>query len=135
MITEEDKKRIVARAFYNDNEDQYEDFREALTEFMNGQNTSQKFIDFAVEPFIKPIEGHIRLVNDEGHVIAFREKDGYMDPNHSNIENEAEWVEYQKQMMTAIQSAPIAIQSTSQVLDLLTGLKWRVISDMKQVGN
>lgn len=59
-----------------DNMDQYEDFRHALTEVM-AQDFTDTFLDFAVKPYIKPEEGSVILMNDDGHVALYRDVDGY----------------------------------------------------------
>lgn len=88
MITVEDKRRICARAFYQDNKDQYEDYHEALAEFMSGQNVSDSFIDTVVEPFVSPEPGHFVVVNDLGHVASVRDSDGFFSPRTEFTQDE-----------------------------------------------
>jgi len=78
-ITKEDKRRIAARLFFNDNKDQYEDYHEALSEFISGQNQSDDFIDFVVEPLLKGEPGH-HLFTKDGHVAKLRIEDDFFSP-------------------------------------------------------
>ncbi len=88
MASKEDKRRIVARNFFTDNRDQYEDYHEALTEFMSGANASDRFVDAAAESFIKPKDGHTVLVRDDGHVVEVRDIDAFMEPRTEMTEDE-----------------------------------------------
>lgn len=89
-ITMEDKKRILARAFFTDNRDQYEDYHEALTEFMSGQNVTDRFIEFGAEPYLRGKEGYELFTNKDGHVVAFREHDGHVLPITEMDEDEGD---------------------------------------------
>ncbi len=87
-LTKEDKLKILARVFYIDNEDTYEDYRDALTEFM-AKPPPDQFIDFSLQPYLKPAEeGCILLMTDSGHVASIRIKDGYFEPRTETTENE-----------------------------------------------
>src|ERR1700677_2393162 len=100
MVTTEDKLKIAARAFFTDNQDQYEDYHEALSEFISGSNQSETFIEFCVEPYIKPEDGHAVLVRDDAHVATVRMSDGLFTPRTEMSQGEGEKFEadYEKAM-------------------------------------
>lgn len=93
MITREDKNRIAARLFFQDNSDQYEDYHEALTEFMSGNNTSEVFVDFCVKPMVQPEEGCAVVTNEIGHVATVRLSDGFFSPRTEMTQDEGEAIE------------------------------------------
>lgn len=76
----DDKKRIAARLFYQDNEDQYEDYHEALCEFSSGQNMSDAFIDTVIKFNLEPESGHKFVMRDDGHVAKVRLSDWFFSP-------------------------------------------------------
>lgn len=87
----EDKIRIVARAFFQDNPNDYEDYHAALSEFMNRENTSDKFIEFGAEPFLKCKPGHVLVIREiDGHLATVRESDGYLEPVFEMTKDEGE---------------------------------------------
>jgi len=90
MLTLEDKKRICARLFFTDNEDQYEDYHEALAEFMSGENVTETFVDFAVQSAIQPEEGHDVYTNKGGHVATVRLDDGFFSFRTEMTDDEVE---------------------------------------------
>ena len=92
-LTKEDKCRIVARNFYTDNPDQYEDYHEALTEFMSGNNCSDTFIEFCVAPYLKPEDGCEIVMSDIGHVASVRLLDGFFNPRTEMTQDEGEAME------------------------------------------
>jgi len=120
MITTEDKRKICARNFFNDNRDQYEDYHEAAAEFLSGQNVSDRFVDFAVEPYIKPQEGHYVLVGNDGHVATVRAEDGFFSPRTEMTREEGEAIEAAFEAMN--DKYPEALE-----LELLEKMGWRVI--------
>jgi hypothetical protein len=120
-LTKEDRARIVARAFYEDNRDQYEDYRHALTEFMNQQNTSEEFMKFAVEPFVKPKEGHSIWVNDVGHVLAVRAEDGFVEPIFEMTD--AEFEELQEHTENAVDA-----NQDADEFEIMEMIGWRRIA-------
>ena len=93
MITTEDKRRICARAFFQDNQDQYEDYHEAAAEMLSGSNVSDAFVDTVVEPFLRPEPGHVVVVNDKGHVATVREKDFFFSPRTEMTQDDGEEME------------------------------------------
>jgi len=120
-ITKEDKCRIVARNFFTDNPDQYEDYHEALAEFMSGLNTSDQFIDFAVERYIKPEKGFSLYMTDAGHVAAIRDADGFFQPRTEMTPEEVE--ELEEAFRKAADDFP-----DLDGFDLIEKIGWRKIS-------
>lgn len=74
-----DKLKILARLFFQDNEDQYEDYRAAEIEFMT-QTPSDSFIEFTLGHTLKPKEGHELVYSPVGHVAYVRDSDGFLEP-------------------------------------------------------
>lgn len=87
-LTAEEKRKIVARFFFRDNPDEYEDFHEAHVEFASGQNVSDSFVDSVIEMNIKSEEGHSFVMNESGHVAKVRLTDGFFEPLTGMTEEE-----------------------------------------------
>jgi hypothetical protein len=90
MIAAEDKRKIAARAFFHD-DNEYEDFHEAETEFM-ALNHAEAFIDFVCEPYLKPKPGHSIVMRGDGHLATVREVDGFFEPVFDMTDKEGEEV-------------------------------------------
>lgn len=123
-ITKEDKARICARAFFQDNQDQYEDYHEALTEFTSGNNVSDSFIDFAVEHYLTPVPGYILVTNAVGHVVNIRDSDGFLEPVTEMSEEECE------AMNEAFHEAADKYADLTE-LALLEKIGWKVLTEAK----
>lgn len=121
-LTIEDKRRIVARIFFTDNRDQYEDYHEALSEFISGNNQSEDFINFAVKPYVESKKGHTVLMRDDGHVVDIRESDGFLSYRTDMTEDEAESL--QDQTTEVIDEYP----DKEPGIWILKSLGWRVIA-------
>lgn len=79
-LSKEDKCKIAARLFYDDNRDQYEDFHEAFVEFASGLNVSEAFLETVVSLNVKPRSGHRIVLGPNGALAAVREVDGFFEP-------------------------------------------------------
>lgn len=79
-VSMEQKRKIVARNFFTENREQYKDYAEAREELSNDKILSDAFIDFAVEPYLRMIEGCDLITNDQGHVLSIRISDGFVEP-------------------------------------------------------
>lgn len=119
-----DKRRIAARIFFQDNqggEDGYEDYHEALAEFISGENQSDQFIEFVVKPYLKPKEGHTLIMRDDGHVASVRDEDGYFEPLTEMTQNEGE--AFHEEYLKAADEYP-----DIEGYELLAKIRWKVIN-------
>ena len=121
MISQEDKLKIVARLFFQDNPDQYEDYHEALTEFMGQSKPSDAFINSCVEHVIKPQDGCAIVMSSVGHVASVRIDDGFFEPRTDMSDEECEAVEDRFQE-TADENPDL------DGLDLLVKMDWKKIA-------
>ena len=87
-LTRSEKLNICARLFFEDNKDQYPDFRSAQVEFMS-IGPSDSFIDFAIKGALKAELGEAIFINPtSGHIIAHRISDGWTYPKTEMSEEE-----------------------------------------------
>lgn len=86
-MQKEDKAKIAARCFYADEPEQYEDFKQAYDEMRFG--TTEGFLDTVCERVIEKKEGHRILMSDEGHVVAIRTADSFVEFRTEMTEEEA----------------------------------------------
>lgn len=122
MLTIEDKLKITARNFLNDNPDDYKDYHEALTEFMGKNRPSDSFIEVCVGPYLKPEDG-VTLFTKDGFVIGFKDDDGFVQYRTDFSENEAE----------KLQSESQAIADENEDMsgvDIFKQLGWKLIEQM-----
>jgi hypothetical protein len=83
-LTKEDKLKILARNFYNDNTKEvdskngYKNYSEALSEFFKN-SPSDSFIDSVLRNYIKQETGKKLFMNDEGFLITLRESDNFIE--------------------------------------------------------
>lgn len=119
-ISKQDKLKIMARLFFQDNEDQYEDFRDAEVEFMAHPPTDT-FIDFCLEPLLKKEEGTSIVMNSQGHVASVRHSDGFFDPKTDMTVDEGE------EMEGAFHEAADKYPDLDG-MDLLLKMDWKVIA-------
>lgn len=126
MVSAEDKRRICARLFFQDNQDQYEDYHEAAAEFLSGNNASDKFVDFTVEAIVRPEPGHMIFVRDDGHVASLRMEDGFFEPRTEMTEDEGE--ENMEKFGQAFEDDP-----ELEPLGALKAIGWRAV-DGEQSG-
>lgn len=117
----EDQRKIVARNFFNDNRDSYEDYHEAETEFMS-RDISETFIKLALEPYIKQESGHILFMRDDGHVASLRESDQFFSPRTEMTDEEGEELE------ESFEAAKEKYPNYNEV-QLLESIGWRKIID------
>jgi hypothetical protein len=87
----DDKLRIAARLFFEDRMDEYEDYNEALSELTG--NVSERFLDHAIEPFVRPQDGYRQLMNDVGHIITVNNETGHVSPVTLQSDEESEALE------------------------------------------
>jgi len=66
LISLETKQRIAARQFLVDNQDQYEDYMQALEDM---KQVSEKFLDGVVQPFIVRQTGYHLLADEYGRIV------------------------------------------------------------------
>lgn len=107
-MDKETKLKIAARVFFEDGND-YEDYRDAYTEFCANQPTDQ-FLDFVVSGVLKKEDGHNYFVNDEGHVFSLRSKDGFFKPLTSPTEDEG--LKIEEAVLAAMNVVPENISET-----------------------
>lgn len=115
-----DKRIIAARLFFVDNRDSYDDFKDALDEFLDGKNQSDKFIDAVVNPIMKKTEGHILLMSPNGHVANLRLSDNFFSPLTQMTLEEGEALE--KQFETTNNTFP-----EDDELEILKKMGWKTI--------
>jgi len=89
QISKEDKRRLCARAFFEDNPDQYEDYHEALTEFMSNKVTDS-FIDAICRFNVNPEPGFGMFIRDDGHIMSYRFTDDFCQPQTCMTDEECE---------------------------------------------
>ena len=121
MITQEEKRKIAARCFYADNMDEYEDFQEAMVDFMGQHKPSDTFVNFVVDEYLKPEAGLSVWMSIDGHVATIREKDGYFKPRTMMFEDDA------LKMQADYEQASIAFPNLKQI-ELLPKIGWKRIA-------
>lgn len=122
-VSNQDKRAIVARNFFNDNkegEDAYEDYREALIEISNPENVNDTFIDFAVQPYLQRKEG-CRLMMKDGFVVSIREADGFLEPLTEMTQDEGEEIE------NAFQDIADKFPNVESSFVLMQKLGWKLL--------
>lgn len=116
----EEKRKIAARVFFQDNQNDYEDYHEAATEFLNPGNMSDQFVEFVVEPLTKPLEGYLLFTRDDGHVIRVRADDGFLEPVTEMTNDEGELLA--EQLTKASEEKP-----DFDDIGLLKAIGWKLI--------
>lgn len=115
-MKKEMKLRILARNFFTDNQDQYEDYRHALTEFMANE-PSDTFVEFCIEPYVTPKDGFVVMYRDDGHVAEIRNADGWFNPRTEMTHEEG--AEFEEQYEKAMEEFP-----NLEGYDLLEKIGW-----------
>lgn len=119
-MKKEDKLKILARLFFQDNQDDYEDFRAAEVEFMANQPTDM-FIEFCLKPILsKKRDDNSLVMNSQGHVASVRHSDGYFEPLTEMTQDDG------SEMEDAFHEASEKYPDLDG-LDLLVKTDWKVI--------
>ena len=78
-MTREQKNKIAARLFFQDNREDYDSYEQAVKEA--SEHMSDSFVDTVVRGVTKPRKGYRILFREsDGHVVAVRTKDDFLQP-------------------------------------------------------
>lgn len=78
-LSKEDRARICARLFYEDNREDYADYREALVEFITNKVTDS-FMNTVIVQSVSYDKDYRFFVRDDGHVVKVRISDKFCSP-------------------------------------------------------
>lgn len=96
-LTDIDKANIAARCFYDDNRDEYEDFKEAQIDFMGKNKPSAAFIETVMKMNLEVKKGHKLFLCHDGLLAHVRLSDGFFDPYSTFSEEDGQIVQEQFQ--------------------------------------
>jgi hypothetical protein len=119
-MTKEDKVKIAARLFYQD-DNGYEDYRDAHIEFCSNC-PSEEFINFATQDILKKEDGHKIFFNGEGHVATLRMSDGFFSPRTEMSEDEGE--ELEEKIMDEMDKIDLSFTEVEASVLALKNLGW-----------
>lgn len=76
-LTQEQKVKIAARQFFEEDREQYDNFEQAVEEL---KKVSTQFIDTVIKFIPESVDSGYRLIFKDGHVAAVNSSDGHLVP-------------------------------------------------------
>lgn len=116
-MDKDEKVKIAARLFFQNEDNDYESFEEAVSDM---SKVSEEFIEHVVSGVLQPDEGYRTVFNEDGHVARVRTSDSFFEPVTEMT------VEYGMKLQAEFEKAAEAHPEIKSAIVVLQASGWKL---------